>query len=348
VNTTRRLWTGLAALLVISFGVLLDGRVSPQKRRYPNGRDAVSGEVIFTRSDIETGRVVWQSIGGMQLGSIWGHGALVAPDWSADWMHREGEALADHLARQTGQPFAQLSAEQQESVLTRVRRAQRANTLEPASSVLRVSQDRAAAIAVVSAHYEGVFGDDPAFQSLRETYAMRDGTVADAQKRRQLSAFVFWTAWAAITERPGSKASYTSNWPYEPALGNTPTSSTFIWSVFSIVFMLAGIGLLAWHYVARHVKEPELSARLRPAREPGNHARRAPPSILGDGAVPPADPARRDHGALPGGARVLWRGSLAVAAVLGHAQLAHAAGRAMDRHRVARHGAVYRACHLRT
>jgi nitric oxide reductase subunit B len=252
---------GLGALLLISFGVLLwMGReLYQQAPPIPERVETVSGELIFTRGDIETGRVVWQSIGGMQLGSIWGHGALVAPDWSADWMHREGEALADHLARQTGQPFAQLSADQQESVLTRVRRAQRANTLEPASAVLRVSQDRAAAIAVVSAHYEGVFGDDPAFQSLRETYAMRDGTVADAQKRRQLSAFVFWTAWAAVTERPGSKASYTSNWPYEPALGNTPTSSTFIWSVFSIVFMLAGIGLLAWHYVAWHTKEPELT-----------------------------------------------------------------------------------------
>jgi nitric oxide reductase subunit B len=156
--------------------------------------------------------------------------------------------------------IAQLSPEEQEALRTRVRRAQRANTLDPANGVLRISADRAAAIAAVSAHYEGVFGDDPAFQALRETYAMRDGTVADAQKRRQLSAFVFWTAWAAVTERPGSTASYTSNWPYEPALGNTPTSSTFIWSVFSIVFLLAGIGLLAWHYVAWHVKEPELPA----------------------------------------------------------------------------------------
>ena len=261
MNTTRRLWTGLAALLVISFGVLLwMGReLYQQAPPIPERVETQSGEVIFTRADVETGRVVWQSIGGMQLGSIWGHGALVAPDWSADWMHREGEALADHLARKAGQSIAQLSPEEQEALRTRVRRAQRANTLDPASGVLRISADRAAAIAAVSAHYEGVFGDDPAFQALRETYAMRDGTVADAQKRRQLSAFVFWTAWAAVTERPGSTASYTSNWPYEPALGNTPTSSTFIWSVFSIVFLLAGIGLLAWHYVAWHVKEPELA-----------------------------------------------------------------------------------------
>jgi nitric oxide reductase subunit B len=261
LNTTRRLWIGLAALLVTSFGVLLwMGReLYQQAPPIPERVETVSGELLFTRSDMETGRVVWQSIGGMQLGSIWGHGALVAPDWSADWMHRESEALADYLARQTGQPFSQLPVEQQEALRTRVRLAQRANTLDSTTGVLRVSAERAAAIATVSAHYEGVFGNDPAFRSLRETYAMRDDTVSDAAKRRQLSAFVFWTAWAAVTERPGSTATYTSNWPYEPALGNTPTSSTFIWSVFSIVFLLAGIGLLAWHYVAWHAKEPELA-----------------------------------------------------------------------------------------
>ena len=46
------------------------------------------GKVVYTRQDIETGRQVWQSIGGQQLGSIWGHGAYQAPDWTADWLHR--------------------------------------------------------------------------------------------------------------------------------------------------------------------------------------------------------------------------------------------------------------------
>jgi nitric oxide reductase subunit B len=25
----------------------------------------------------------------MEIGSIWGHGSYVAPDWTADWLHRE-------------------------------------------------------------------------------------------------------------------------------------------------------------------------------------------------------------------------------------------------------------------
>ncbi|HMA12628.1 MAG TPA: cbb3-type cytochrome c oxidase subunit I, partial [Steroidobacteraceae bacterium] len=261
MSTTRRLWIGLACLLLAAFGVLLwMGRdIYHQAPPIPERVETASGRVVFSRDDIETGRVVWQSIGGMQLGSIWGHGALVAPDWSADWMHREGEALLGQLARQARETPDGLPADQLEALRTRVRLAQRENTYDAATGVIRVSEERAAAIAEVTRHYEGVFGDDPAFQALRETYAMRDSTVAEPARRRQLAAFVFWTAWAAITERPGSKVTYTSNWPYEPALGNTPTASTFIWSVFSIVFMLAGIALLAWHYVAWHAKEPELA-----------------------------------------------------------------------------------------
>jgi nitric oxide reductase subunit B len=59
--------------------------------------------------------------------------------------------------------------------------------------------------------------------------------------------------------------SYTSNWPYDPVVGNTPTSSAFLWTVFSVLFMIAGIGLLAWHYAVWHRNEPHLAP---PATDP--------------------------------------------------------------------------------
>jgi nitric oxide reductase subunit B len=262
VNTTKRLWVGLGILLCTAFGVLLwVGReVYHQAPPMPVQVVAADGAVVYTQADIETGRVVWQSIGGQQLGSIWGHGALVAPDWSADWMHREGEALlALWSVREHGATFAGLQADQQEALRGRLRLAQRRNTYDPTTGVLAISTDRAAAIATLVAHYDSVFGVDPAAADLRESYAMRDGTVDTTEHRRALTGFFFWTAWAAVTERPGSRASYTSNWPYEPELGNTPTSSTLIWSVFSMVFLLAGIAILASHYVAWHRREPAVT-----------------------------------------------------------------------------------------
>jgi nitric oxide reductase subunit B len=117
VSETRRLWIGLAVLLVASFGVLLGAGVSISNNAPPVPDRLVSedGKVLYSRADIEKGRVVWQSMGGMQLGSIWGHGGYVAPDWSADWLHREATAILDIWARKEGtaESYAALSEERQ-------------------------------------------------------------------------------------------------------------------------------------------------------------------------------------------------------------------------------------------
>jgi nitric oxide reductase subunit B len=82
MNSTRKLWIYLAALLVASFGTLLwaGGEIFRQAPPMPERVVSTDGRVIYTRADIELGRQVWQSVGGMQLGSVWGHGSYVAPD----------------------------------------------------------------------------------------------------------------------------------------------------------------------------------------------------------------------------------------------------------------------------
>jgi len=41
---------------------------------------------------------------------VWGHGSYVAPDWSADWLHREAVALRDILAQKSyGRTFDALA-----------------------------------------------------------------------------------------------------------------------------------------------------------------------------------------------------------------------------------------------
>jgi len=81
----------LCLLLIAGFGVLLwmGGEIHRAAPPMPERVITAAGKTLFNREDIEQGRVVWQSIGGQQLGTVWGHGALVAPDWSADWLHRE-------------------------------------------------------------------------------------------------------------------------------------------------------------------------------------------------------------------------------------------------------------------
>ena len=62
-------------------------------------------------------------------------------------------------------------------------------------------------------------------------YGFLPETVPSVEQRRDIADFFFWTAWAAGTQRPGLKYSYTNNWPYEPAVGNRPSSSTYLTSM---------------------------------------------------------------------------------------------------------------------
>ena len=261
MSSTRKLWAALAVLLLGSFAVLLfmGGEIYRHAPPLPDRVIGEDGAVLFETADIQRGRQVWQSIGGMQLGSIWGHGGYVAPDWSADWLHREAAAVLDGWARAEAgaASYAALPREQQAALQGRLETRMRQNTYDPASNTITLDADRAIAIAIVAAHYVSLFGNDPETAVLREAYAMKNNTVPEADHRRALTAFFWWTAWAAGTNRPDSNVTYTNNWPSEPLLGNRPPASTFLWSAFSILFLIAGIAVLGWHHAVTHGRSHE-------------------------------------------------------------------------------------------
>jgi nitric oxide reductase subunit B len=255
----------LAGILLASFSVLLlmgreIYRIAPP---VPDAVVTSRGDVVYSGDDIREGRQVWQSMGGQQVGSIWGHGGYLAPDWSADWLHREAVALADGWAQaEYGVGFADLDSETGAGLEHRLRNELRENTYSEEEAVIVVSPDRAAAIATVAGHYFNLFSDAPELASLRENYALHENPVPDADRRQKLTAFFFWSAWAAVTERPGSEVSYTNNWPADELVGNTPSAPTFMWTFISIVGLLAGVGALAWYHAAErkeaHPEPPEI------------------------------------------------------------------------------------------
>jgi nitric oxide reductase subunit B len=260
MSANKRLWIGLAALLAVSFGVLLWVGSEIHRVMPPIPAKVISddGSVVFTHADIQKGRQVWQSIGGQQLGSIWGHGSYVAPDWSADWLHREATAWLDIVARrETSHEYAQLDVAAQAGLAAQLRPRIRANTYDAATDTVHISADRAAAIAQVKQHYIALFGNDPALLELRKAYAMRNGTVADDDNREALTAFFWWSSWSAVTQRPGQSISYTNNWPHDSLVGNEPPGHLFMWTVFSVLFLIAGIALLGWHHARQHEAAPQ-------------------------------------------------------------------------------------------
>lgn len=252
IFSIRRLWIIFAAGMVVMFGALLyyGGQIYQAAPPIPASVRTVSGQQLFTRADIERGQNVWQSTGGMQQGSIWGHGSYVAPDWSADWLHREALALLDILARQQGvAPYAQLSKPDQARLQAFLQEEMRTNTYDPASQIITVSDERAEAIGSVGTHYADLFQAlSPEAQKLREEYAFPVNAKLSADEAAALNAFFFWTAWAATTNRPGETITYTSNWPHEPLVGNTPSGAVFMWTFISIFVLLGAVGALIWYY----------------------------------------------------------------------------------------------------
>ncbi len=266
----RKLWIGLAVLLVTSFAVLLwaGGEIFRAAPPVPEQVVSEDGSVVYTRADIERGRQVWQSIGGMQLGSIWGHGGYVAPDWSADWLHREAVAILDAWARAEGATdWTSLGSSERAQLQGRLQEMMRANTYDPATGTVTLGVERVAAIREVAAHYVSLFGTGADTAELREAYAMKNDTVATQEYREAMTAFFWWTAWAATTERPlesgdgmvpekagvvPQQVTYTNNWPSEPLVGNRPAAPLWVWSAFSVLFLIAGIALLGWYHAREH------------------------------------------------------------------------------------------------
>jgi len=244
----KKLWIALGLVLVISFAVLGGVGVKVLRSAPPIPSQVVTsdGRVLFDGASIQDGQGAWQSIGGQEVGTIWGHGAYVAPDWTADWLHRECVFILDRWAQLSGAAnYAALGPEQQAALQARLRGIIRRNTYDAATGRITVDPVRAAAFENLFAYYSDVFTRG------RDQYAIQPNALSDPAKLRQMSAFFWWTAWAASTDRPGTDITYTQNWPHEPLIGNQPTGGAIVWSVVSFVLLLAGVGGMVWYFASQ-------------------------------------------------------------------------------------------------
>jgi nitric oxide reductase subunit B len=254
MNTTSRLWRWLGLIFVLSFGALgyLGWQIYLSAPPIPKAVVSADGETLFTGEQIQLGQQAWLAAGGQQLGTVWGHGSYVAPDWSADWLHREAVALQDIRTQQLNKVAPTLTAADRGAIAAALKEEMRRNTYDETTGVIKVSAERAQAIKQVARHVEGLFGTDPALAKLRDQYAMNEDSLPAQADRQALSAFFFWTAWAATTDRPNEHdLSYTSNWPHEPLVGNTMTGTAAMWSMVSIILLLAGIAGMLWFHGGR-------------------------------------------------------------------------------------------------
>ncbi len=185
------------------------------------------GRVLYTGKDIQRGQQVFLHNGLMEYGSVFGHGAYLGPDYTADYLRRAsdlvkrsyGGGASDSAGRRTIEDF-------------------RVNRYDKRTETLTLTPAQAAAFRRLVPHYSRFFSDP------KTEHGLRPNAITDRAELRQLTAFFGWTAWAASTNRPGHNYSYTNNWPSEPRVDNKPTANVIVWSVLSLIALLGGIGLL--------------------------------------------------------------------------------------------------------
>lgn len=244
----KKLWIAFALVCVLSFAVLgwIGTRIYQEMPPIPDRVVSTDGAEVIASGEIGRGQNVWQSLGGMQVGSIWGHGSYVAPDWTADWLHREAMFVLNEWASdEFQQPYEKLSAENRAKLRGRLEELYRTNNYDRSTNTLRIEPVRARAYEACLKHYSIVFMEGHA------PYAIHEGSVSTPERMRQFGAFIFWTAWTSAANRPGDTISYTSNWPHEPLVGNRATGESVMWTGVSIIMLLAGISALVWWYAAQ-------------------------------------------------------------------------------------------------
>jgi nitric oxide reductase subunit B len=105
---SSRWFQGAVLTYLIGFTVLGVLAYLVYRDQPPMPATVVAGDkVLFTRDDIVGGMNVFQRYGVMQYGSVYGHGAYLGPDFTAEYLHKSAEFL---VKAYSGVPTGDLSA----------------------------------------------------------------------------------------------------------------------------------------------------------------------------------------------------------------------------------------------
>ena len=245
-----------AAAIVMLIGFFLMGVLTyytyTEEPPIPDVVKDAGGAVLFTRADIMGGQQVFLSNGLMQYGSIFGHGAYLGPDFTAEYLHR---AALSSIAFYGGQNSDVAS--------TRTISDFKTNRYDASTGTLTYTAAQARAFEENLSYYANFFGEPTT------KFGLRPNAIRDPEDIRKLTAFFSWTSWAAAAARPGHPYSYTNNWPPERLVDNHATADSIVWSVLSLIALLGGIGITLaafgrWNLLGWHGREQQIMSFRAP------------------------------------------------------------------------------------
>ncbi|HXX36047.1 MAG TPA: nitric-oxide reductase large subunit [Thermodesulfobacteriota bacterium] len=232
-------------VLLIGFTVLIWMAIRAHEDAPPIPEKVVgpSGETIFTREEIVTGQEVFLKYGLMENGTIWGHGAYLGPDFSAEYLHTLAEDAHVHFSmQQFHRSLPELTSAERAAVGAEVGQLLKQNRYNPQTKILTFTPPEVMSYANQKKKWTEYFAQPLLNRGLLINH------IKDPKAIEQLTAFFAWTAWASVTNRPEKKFSYTNNFPYDPAAGNTPPGDAILWSALSLVTLFAGIAIVLFSF----------------------------------------------------------------------------------------------------
>jgi len=246
----------VAIVMIFGFAVLgmLAYRTYTGEPPIPARVSDAAGHILFTKADILAGQGIFLSNGLMEYGSVFGHGAYLGPDFTADYLHRAALAVQESYG-----------GESSDRAKSQTIADFKTNRYDAATGTLTYTPAQARAFEQLCGYYGNFFGEPTT------KYGLRPGAIRSPEEIRQLTAFFSWSAWAASALRPGQQYSYTNNWPPEPLVDNHATADAIVWSVLSLIALLGGIGLLLaafgrWNFLGWHGREQQ-TVSFRPPNQ---------------------------------------------------------------------------------
>lgn len=238
---------GIIIILLFEFAILLWVTTGSLYRNFkppiPEKVIDNSGTVVFTKSDIENGQQLFLKKALMDNGSIWGHGAYMGPDFSAQYLHNLALEVSGFIASEKfNSSLTGLSTDQKESLIGLTRDYLATNRYSYDNHNLVFTEPEKKSFNDQITFWTDYLQKPPSNRGLPNTL------ITDKEELRQLTSFFSWAAWASAAHAPGKNYSYTNNFPYEPLIGNGPSSAAILWSALSLITLLAGIALILFFF----------------------------------------------------------------------------------------------------
>ena len=245
-ETLSHWWRNCVILvLVLGFAVLIWVAAMSYTNAPPIPRKvlSLSRETIFSREDILSGQQVFLKYGLMENGTIWGHGAYLGPDFSAEYLHTLAVDAGETLAKKIyNRGLRELTGAERTAVDAEVQQLLKQNRYAPGDETLIYTEPEVASYQKQIKKWTAYFSQP----TLNRGLLIRH--IKDPREIQQLTAFFAWTAWVSVAHRPGKSYSYTNNFPYDPMIGNVPTSDVVLWSALSLITLLGGTAIVLFSF----------------------------------------------------------------------------------------------------